>query len=113
MPGTSSDTWRWGNELVACFDELKPELGIFQPAVIDREIIPDFSGSPDGLVLWLICAKERGVATLEAEAPHFRSLFAAAMTRRQFPQSAIDSLWLGFTSHEQINKGGGRFGYFR
>lgn len=113
MPDTSSDTWRWGNDLVACFDELKPELGASQPAVIDSEIIPDFSGSPDGLVLWLICDRKRDVGSLEAQAENFRALFAAAMRRHQFPQSAIDSLRLGFTSQEQITNRGGRFAYFR
>jgi hypothetical protein len=113
MATAERDTWRWGKALVACFDELRPQLLQQRPAVVDREIIPDFGGSPDKLFLWLICAKKSDVPALERQADNLRVLFTEAMARHGFPQSARDTLWIGFTSQEHIEQGGGRFAFFR
>jgi hypothetical protein len=113
MATAERDTWRWGKALLACFDELRPQLIQHRPSVVDREVIPDFGGSPDRLTLWLICAKKSDVPALEREAANLRELLTEAMGHHGFPQSARDTLWLGFTSHEQIEQGGGRFAYFR
>ena len=108
-----ADTWRWGKSLVACFDELRQQLAEHQPPVVDREVIPSFTGTPDKLVLWLICAKKSQVPKLKRQAADLRALFTEAMARHEFPQSARDALWLGFTSLEHIEEGGGRFAFFR
>jgi len=53
------------------------------------------------------------VPALERQAADLRVLFTDAMARHGFPQSARDTLWLGFTSQEEIEQAGGRFAYFR
>ena len=108
-----SDTWRWGKALLACFDDLKTILAARNPAVLDREVIPDFSGTANGLGLWLICARSSDVPRLSAQEEALRALVTDAMAHRGFSREAQDSLRVYFTSREDIEAGGGRFYYFR
>jgi hypothetical protein len=107
------ERWKWGKAFVACYEQLKPDLAAVPPKVTDAEIIPSFTGSPDGIACWLICEKARDVSVLRQRAPHFRELFAATMKAKGFPDSAIESFQLDFTSEQDIKDGGGRFAYFR
>jgi hypothetical protein len=107
------DRWRWGKLLVACFDNLLPILARRDPPVVDREIIPDFGGGPDGLSIWLICSNRNEVSRLSVQNDELRTLFVDAMLSRGFPKAACESLRVLFTSNEDIEAGGGRFYFFR
>ncbi len=107
------DRWRWAKTLIACFDDLRDKFATMKPPILDREVIANFSGSPNGLVLWLICAKSADVRRMSAQKNVLRRLVTEAMARRGFADEARDSLQLYFTSHEEIEAGGGRFYYFR
>jgi hypothetical protein len=107
------DRWRWGKLLMACFDHLQPILARRDPPVLDREIIPDFVGGPDGLSIWLICSNSNEVSRLSLQHDELRTLFADAMSSHGFPKLACESLRVLFTSHEDIEAGGGRFYFFR
>ena len=74
--------WRWGLELIACFDDLQRTLSQRTPPILDKEVIPDFGGSPDGLVLWVICDRRDEVASVEAQHADLMQLFQAQMTKR-------------------------------
>ena len=113
MVSHTEERWRWGTELIACFDDLKWPLSQRTPPILDKEVIPDFGGSPDGLVLWVICDRHDDVASLEAQHADLTQLFQAQMTKRDFPASAVSSLRLFMTSREDIDLGGGRFAFFR
>jgi hypothetical protein len=110
---TDWDRWRWGKALLSCYDDLKADLAARDPAVLDREVIPNFDGSANGLFLWLICARSSDVPRLSAQEGELRVLVTTAMARRGFSREAQDSLGLNFTSREDIEAGGGRFYYFR
>jgi hypothetical protein len=107
------ERWRWGKSLIACFDDLRAEFSAMEPPILDREVIPDLAGSPNGLVLWLICAKSADVPRMSSQSDALRHLVTDAIARRGFAAEARDSLRLLFTSHEEIEAGGGRFYYFR
>lgn len=103
----------WGNQMLACFDDLRPDLAKHEPPVIDREVIPSFSGDPDGIVIWLICDCSEDVVLLEAAKPALTTLLQERMGHRGFPASAIESLLVSMTSLQDIESGGGRFYFFR
>jgi hypothetical protein len=107
------ERWRWGKSLIACFDDLSGEFTAIVPAILDREVIGGFSGNPNGLALWLICAKSADVPRMSLQHEALRRLVTGAMERRGFSAEARDSLRLFFTSHEDIEAAGGRFYYFR
>jgi len=109
----NEEKWRWGESLLACFDDLSGEFTAMEPPILDREIIPDLAGSPNGLVLWLICAKSADVPRMSSRNNSLRCMVIDAMARRGFAAEARDSLRLFFTSHEDIEAGGGRFFFFR
>lgn len=107
------EQWRWGKSLVACFEDLKEKFSAMEPPILDREVVPDLAGGPNGLGLWLICAKSADVARMSSQSDGLRRLVTDAMARRGFAAEARDSLRLFFTSREEIEAGGGRFHYFR
>ena len=107
------DRWRWGKLLMACFDHLQPILARRDPPVVDREIIPDFGGGPDGFSIWLVCSNSNEVSRLSVQHDELRTLFVDAMSSRGFPKAACESLRVLFTSHEDMEAGGGRFYFFR
>jgi len=107
------DNWYWGKQMVACFDDLRKEFGVHHPPVVDREIMPQFSGSPDDMFLWFICEKADDVQRLKSNEGPLKSRIQDRMKIRGFPNSATDSLQVGSTSLEDIEEGGGRFYYFR
>ena len=107
------ELWRWGKSLLGCFDDLRGEFAATDPPIVDREVIPDLAGGPNGLALWLICAKSDDVPRMSSQYDALRRLVTNAMGRRGFATEAQDSLRLLFTSQEEIGARGGRFYYFR
>jgi hypothetical protein len=107
------DPWKWGKEMLAIFEELRPELLRLSPPVIDCEVLPPFSGSPDGMFLHFICEHSRDVAQMKTNASAPVTSVKSAMVTHGFPASAVNTLKVFFTSLEDIQKGGGRFAFFR
>jgi hypothetical protein len=112
MPA-NSENFRWGTELVACFDDLRPHFGVRSPPIVDREVVPHFDGRPDDMFIWFICERAVDVAPAEAQRLELQAAVQERMTAGGFPKQAVDSLRSGVTSLEDINAGGGRFYYFR
>src|SRR5688572_18210353 len=46
--------FKWGNLIVACAHRLRDSGGLAIP-IRDCEVMPPFSGSPDGIFVWFIC----------------------------------------------------------
>jgi hypothetical protein len=109
----NDDRWYWGKQMIGCFEDLRAELSKHQPPVVDSEIIPAFSGSPAAMVVWFICESAGDVQKLKSTEDLLRSRIQARMETRGFPPSAVSSLRVASTSLEDIEKGGGRFYYFR
>jgi hypothetical protein len=84
-----NDRWRWGKLLMACFDNLLPILARRDPPVVDREIIPDFGGGPDGLSIWLICSNRNEVSRLSVQMTNFEpcSLMPCCPAASQKPRA--------------------------
>jgi hypothetical protein len=83
-------------------------------AFADYEVIPDFTGSPEGMFVWFICDTRalklqfRDGALISCS-DKLRSMAIAA----GFPETAAASLMTDVTSKEDIEAGGGRFAFFR
>ena len=90
-------------------------FGDIGDGLVDVEVIPDFTGRPEGMFAWLIFqTREQAHAAKDAAAAaayqaHARQLLAGA----GFPPAALPSFALGFTSESEIEEGGGRFHFFR
>ena len=107
------DDWYWGEQMIACFEDLRGELAQHHPPVVDREIMPQFSGRPEDMFLWFICERGIDVPKLKSIEGLLKSRIQGCMEIRGFPTSAVNSLQVGSTSLEDIEEGGGRFYYFR
>jgi hypothetical protein len=106
------EKWRWS--LLVASTLRRPAA--YQPLgleVVDVEVIPNFSGSPDRIQAWFIfgTADEASAAALRRDviAGHAQRLLASA----GFPPEALRSLSIDFTSNPEIEAAGGRFAYFR
>jgi hypothetical protein len=64
------------------------------------------------LSIWLTCSNSNEVSRPSAQNDELRALFVDAMLTRGFPKAACESLRVLFTSHEDIEAGGGRFYFF-
>jgi hypothetical protein len=100
-------------ELVACFDDLRSVFAARLPAIVDREIMPQFDGRPDDMFIWFICERAADVPLAETQRLELQAAVQERMTTRGFPKQAVESLRCGVTSLEDIDAGGGRFYYFR
>ena len=105
--------FRWGILLVECLKTIVPQLPT-QIEVVDYEVIPDLTGGSYGMQVWFICATEeaRNLFNRETQASAAITL-REEMTRRGFPKSAVVSLRTAVTSRPEIERGGGRFLFFR
>jgi hypothetical protein len=112
-PSGDDDDWYWGNRLAACFEDLRAEFAGHHPPVVDCEVVPDFSGIRDGMVIWLICERKVDVELLKVAESALKQRLVHRMQARKFPESAVASLQVMYTSLEDIELGGGRFRYFR
>ncbi len=107
------DPWHWGKQMIACLDDLRIELQKHQPPVVDWEIMPSFTGSADDIFVWFICDTTADVEGLKATEDSLKAKIQDCMKAHKFPASAVSSLQVGSTSLEDIEKGGGRFYFFR
>jgi hypothetical protein len=108
-----NDHFRWGMELVACFDDLRPAFARRCPPIVDREIMPHVGGRPDDLFIWFICERALDVPLAQSQRLELQAAIQERMTAHGFPEEAVDTLQSGVTSLEDIEAGGGRFYYFR
>ena len=88
------------------------ELGL---TIVDVEILPQFSGDPDGMCAWLIFASraEARRARAPAKVPKIESKIRTALVDNGFPSSSVGSFEVRYTSVPEIEAGGGRFAFFR
>ncbi len=105
--------FKWGTMIVACTEQLR-DSGVCLVPFVDREVIPPFDGRPDGIFAWFICdtvaTKERFRAE---ELPNAMRRLRAIAVENGFPKAAAESLRSDVTSKVDIEKGGGRFYFFR
>ena len=113
MPDSNDHDWHWGNQMLACFDDLRESFAERDPPIVDREVIPPFCGKPDDMFIWLICEHHDDVSRMSDDADALASLLRSRMTSRGFPESAVDTVGVSFTSLQDIEAGGGRFYFFR
>ena len=99
--------------MVACFDELAPRFAASHPSIVDKEVIPPFTGEPGDNWIHLICERADDVAAAKEREPVFREWLTGCLASRGYPANSLPSLKLSFTSLEDIEAGGGRFYYFR
>jgi hypothetical protein len=107
------DHFRWGMELVACFDDLRPVFAPCSPSIVVREIMPPCDGRPDDMFIWFLCERAADVPLAEVHRLKIHAAILARMTGRGFPKEAVDTLQSGVTSLEDIEVSGSRFYYFR
>lgn len=108
-----NDQFRWGMELVACFEDLRTSFSARSPAVVDCEIIPNFDGRPAEMVIWFICQRAIEVPLAEGQKDQLQTEVQKRMIARGFPKRAVQTLLSAVTSLEDIEAGGGRFYFFR
>src|SRR5262245_58565660 len=96
------DHFRWGMELVACFDDLRSVFAARSPAIVDREIMPHFDGRPNDMFIWFICERAADVPLAEAQRLEIQAAVQERMSARGFPKQAVDTLHSGVTSLEDI-----------
>jgi hypothetical protein len=89
----------------------REQIGSPSP-VVDHEVIPAASGSPEDMTVWCICrtrTERRRFADTE------QSRFVAAVTKKLlaagFPESAVTSLRVRVTSRDEVEAGGGKFNF--
>jgi len=83
--------------------------------VDDVEVLPALDGSPENMTAWLIFSG-RAAARSAARPGNWRSLQVRAhslLKARGFPAHALGSFTLRYTSWPEIERGGGRFHFFR
>jgi hypothetical protein len=109
----TDDHFRWGIELVACFDDLRAIFASRSPPIIDNEIIPPFDGRSDDMFIWFICERAADVSLVEGQRLELQVAIQDRMTAHGFPKLAVETLRSGVTSLEDVEAGGGRFYFFR
>jgi hypothetical protein len=99
--------FNWALRIVECMKELKTEGFRF----VDQEVMPNFDGTPNGIVAWFICEHHaaKGKFDLQAATKALKSKLRDA----EFPQDAVKTLRTSVTSQTEIQAGGGRFYFFR
>jgi hypothetical protein len=88
------------------------ELGL---SIVDVEILPDLTGDPKGMCGYLIFATraEMRRAQKPGATRSIEAKVRSALANAEFPSSAIASFEIRTTSLPDIEKGGGRFNFFR
>jgi len=83
--------------------------------VVDAEVFPSLDGSPEGMSGWLIFPDraQAKTAARPTAAAQIVSRLRQALVAKGFPQHAVPSFELKFTSLPEIDKAGGRFAFFR
>jgi hypothetical protein len=93
----------------------KISLDVVGVTIVDVEIVPQFSGAPDGMCGWLIFASrnEAKRARAPSTATKIESKARSALVEAGFPPSSVGSFEVRYTSLPEIEAGGGRFYFFR
>jgi hypothetical protein len=108
------DRWKWGKLMVACVDALRVAQTDAECPFVDHEVIPPFTGSPDGVGVWFICStKKKRERFEESELSRQTEALKRKMSEVGFPPTAITTVDVSATSLEEIEEKGGRFAYFR
>lgn len=103
---------KWLKMVSDCLTAVEREqIGSASP-VVDHEVTPAVSGSPEDITVWCICrtkAERRRFADTE------QSRFVSAVTKQLlaagFPESAMTSLRVRVTSREEVDATGGKFNF--
>ena len=103
---------KWLRMVSDCLAAVEREqIGSASP-VVDHEVIPATSGSPEDITVWCICrtkAERRQFADTE------QSRFVSAATKKLlavgFSESAVTSLRVRVTSREEVEARGGKFNF--
>jgi hypothetical protein len=95
--------------------EIVPRLEQLDPPVTYHTFFGDFSGGP-GMTIWWGFARraDRERAQSSGLIDEIRQVTATALVAKGYPEAAVASeLFIGFTSDEEIEAGGGEFTFFR
>ena len=96
-------------------ETLIPRFERLDPPIVFHHYFGAFSGGP-GMTIWYAfkdrAAKDRAIAAGIDE--HIRRQTESVLVERGYPSHAVPlELQIEFTSDEEIEAGGGRFGFFR
>ena len=108
----SREHWHWG----LLIGETLRTPGAFAPLglqVVDVEVIPDFTGSPDRMSAWLIFDSPPEASAAQARTDEVRTFAAGLLALAGYPDAAWRSFRIFYTSVPEIEAGGGRFRFFR
>jgi len=91
----------------------REQIGSPSP-VVDHEVIPAATGSPEDITVWCVCrtkAERRRFADTE------QSRFVSGLTKKLlaagFPEPALASLRVRVTSRDEVETSGGKFNLLR
>jgi hypothetical protein len=88
--------------------------GAFGPwNVTDVELLGSLSGDPRGLFVWLIFPRQAEAAAAIVAAEKLTEVTRRLLNDGGYPADAVSTIRVGFTSEEEIERGGGRFLFFR
>ena len=105
------DTWKYGMLVVRTLvPEVFADLG---HAVVDKEVIPPFDGSPEDISTTLIFATDEEAEAAENDLDRLAARARSALADAGFPAEALPTLTFWTASLPAIERGGGRFFYFR
>lgn len=95
--------------------EIVPRFEKLDPPLTYHTFFVDFSGGP-GMTIWLGFARraDRERAQSSGVIDEIREVTASALVDKGYPRAALATeLFIGFTSDEEIEAGGGEFAFFR
>lgn len=95
------------------FERLKPTVHPDAPEIIDIELLPHFDGRAEDMAIWYICEKRKSVRALRRKLKAVHQVLMNAIKEEGFPESALDTFHVNCTSLQDIERGGGRFNFFR
>lgn len=92
-----------------------PSLERLDPPVTYHTFFGDFSGGPCMTIWWGFARlRDRERAQSNGVVDEIRHATTFALVAKGYPQAATESeLFIGFTSDEEIEAGGGEFAFFR
>lgn len=100
---------RMVSECVAAVE--REQIGSVSP-VVDHEVIPAASGSPEEITVWFICrTKRERLRFADTEQSRFVSAVTQRLLAAGFPESAVTSLRVRVTSRNEVEASGGKFNF--
>ena len=92
---------------------LAPTLSISPRSPCVFFLVKPGNEDPEDIFVWLICSQDEDVLPLQPRIGFLRDRLREAMVAAGFPTPAIETVQTDVTSLKRIEKGGGRFYYFR